>query len=89
MSEHVGDHWQVQEAKQRFSAVLRAVQEIEVSAPGSPKPTGTRCMFPRLPSATSSAGQPGSIAEATLARRPCSQPGWTISSTRSAAGSCR
>jgi prevent-host-death family protein len=27
MSEHVGDHWQVQEAKQRFSQVLRAVQE--------------------------------------------------------------
>lgn len=27
MSAHVGDHWQVQEAKQHFSEVLRAVHE--------------------------------------------------------------
>jgi prevent-host-death family protein len=26
MSDHLGDHWQVQEAKQRFSEVLRAVE---------------------------------------------------------------
>ncbi|WP_163567571.1 type II toxin-antitoxin system Phd/YefM family antitoxin [Fodinicola feengrottensis] len=26
MNDHLGDHWQVQEAKQRFSEVLRAVE---------------------------------------------------------------